>query len=302
MTGAAERVLDGKAVVITGSGNGIGAAYARLAAQHGAHVIVNDVNPAAAHAVAADIIRQGGRAAVSIADISSWDGAAELIDFAVATCGRLDGLVNNAAIFHMSPAAEETEEDLRAIVQVNVLGTLFCGTHAMRQMQRQKSGSIINITSGAQAGITQQAAYGATKGAVAALTYSWAIDLAPYGIRTNAVSPMAKSNMSATVHAYFTGRGETPWPELAIAPEQNAPLVIYLLSDRATGINGQVVRMDGNRLSLMTHPAVLHPPVEQEAWSVADIDAVFERDLKARQLPLGVVALEAQVRPYGLVY
>lgn len=296
------QALAGKVVLVTGSGSGIGAAYARLAASEGAYVIVNDVADAAAQQVVDEIVAQGGRAVACVADISSWEAARGLIDFAVSVGGRLDGLVNNAALFHMSRPEEESEAALRKIVEVNVMGTMFCGIHAISHMQAQGGGAIVNITSGAQAGITRQAAYGATKGAVAALTYSWAVDLAEQNIRVNAVSPMARSGMSAIVHDYFSSRGETPWPELQARPEDNAPLVVYLLSERAAGIHGQVVRMDGKRLSLMTHPAVLHPAIERETWTVDSVADLFDHHLAAHQLPLGVVALEARVRPYGIDY
>jgi hypothetical protein len=108
--------------------------------------------------------------------------------------------------------------------------------------------------------------------------------------------------MSEATHAYFTARGMPPWPDPAATPEDNAPVVCYLLSDHAAKIRGQVVRIDGKRLSLMTHPAVLHPPLERAEWTVDEVRRVFENGLGDKQLPLGVVALDASVRPYGLAY
>lgn len=294
--------LAGKAVVITGAGQGLGAAYARLAAREGARVVVNDINAAAAQSVVSEIVKEGGAACASAADISSWEGAGSLIAQCIARYGVIDGLVNNAARFYMARPEEDDEARLRALIEVNVLGTAFCGLEALRHMMPRGRGSIVNITSGAQAGIGAQAAYGASKGAVAALTYSWAIDGAPKGVRVNAVSPMARTAMADAANAYFSERGDKPWAEIETRPEENAPAVVYLLSDAAAAINGQVLRIDGRRLALMTHPAVLHPPLERDQWSVQSVQEAFEQGLAASQVPLGVTGAETIFRPYELVY
>ncbi len=294
--------LDGKAIVITGSGGGIGAAYARHAAREGARVVVNDVDAASAHAVVAAIRAEGGTASAYVASIASWDGAAGLIAHCVQKFGGIDGLVNNAALFRMALPEEEDEAGLRALIEVNVLGTMFCGIHASRHMLARGRGSIVNVTSGAQAGLGRQGAYGASKGAVASLTYTWAIDMGARGVRVNAVSPMARSRMADLAQQYLAEHGHAPWPEMAATPEDNTPVVIYLLSDRSAAVNGQVVRIDGKRLSLMTHPAVLHPPLQRALWGVQEVVDAFEQELASRQLPLGVVALDAQPRAYALDY
>ena len=294
--------LDGKAIVITGSGGGIGAAYARHAAREGARVVVNDIDAASAHSVVAAIRAEGGTASAHVASVASWAGAAGLIADCVETYGGIDGLVNNAAVFHMALPEEEDEAGLRALIEVNLLGTMFCGIHASRHMLARGRGAIVNVTSGAQAGLGRQGAYGASKGAVASLTYSWAIDMGARGVRVNAVSPMARSRMADQAQQYLAEHGHAPWPAMAATPEDNTPVVVYLLSDRSAAVNGQVVRIDGKRLALMTHPAVLDPPLRRDAWTVQNVADAFEQQLVARQLPLGVVALEAQVRAYALDY
>ncbi|PIF73710.1 NAD(P)-dependent dehydrogenase (short-subunit alcohol dehydrogenase family) [Variovorax sp. 54] len=303
-TAGAERagVLQGKAVVVTGAGQGLGAAYARLAAAQGARVLVNDIDAAAAQAVVQGIEAAGGQAAANAADISIWAGAAELIGECIGRFGTIDGLVNNAARFYMSRPEDEEEAAMRALLAVNVLGTAFCGVHALRHMLARGRGAIVNVTSGSQTGTTLQGVYGASKGAVASLTYSWSVDAAPHGVRVNAVSPMAKTPMADVARSYFTDRHRMPWPQVAVSPEDNAPVVAYLLSDAAQGVNGQVVRIDGDRLSLMTHPAVLHPPLESARWGVDEVAQAFEAQLKSRQLPVGVVGAELVLHPYALRY
>jgi len=290
--------LERKTVIVTGAGRGLGAAYARLAASEGASVVINDIDGALAESVAGQIRDTGGKAMARAADISSWEQARDLIDSCVQAFGSVDGLVNNAGLHHMALPEEETESRIRAVVESNVYGTLFCGLHAIDRMRKQGAGSIVNVCSGAQTGISRMAVYGATKGAVASLTYSWSMDLAPLGIRVNAISPLARSAMSEATYEYFVRRGEPPKPNPNVTPEQNAPLVVYLLSDLSRAVNGQVVRIDGSQLALMTHPAVLHPPLRRDSWTVADIQAAFLETLEARQIPTGTYAVTQHREAY----
>src|SRR5579863_389755 len=187
--------LEGKSVVITGAGNGIGAAYARAAAAAGAQVIVNDIVAQDAEAMAQLIRRAGGRAVAQPGDIRSPSAAAALIDRCIAEFGAITGLVNNAAISRANTAWEAKADDFRAMLEVNVMGLFHCGQAALKPMMAQGSGSIINITSGAHTGQPTLGCYGATKGAVASLTYAWAGELRESGIRVNAVSPVGMSRM-----------------------------------------------------------------------------------------------------------
>ncbi len=283
--------LTDKVVVVTGAGRGLGSAYARLAAQEGARVVVNDIDAAQAAGVVEAIGRAGGQAVADSSDISSWDGAEALVRGCVARFGRIDGLVNNAGLFYLSRPEDETPERIRAIVDVNVLGPVYCGIHALRAMIPQDSGSIVNVTSGAHAGISDMGLYGATKGAVASLTYGWAVDVAGTGVRVNAVSPIAKSRMYDTMLAFKGGTGS----DTAITPEDNAAPVVYFLSDAARAINGQILRISPPRLSLMVHPAEVPVYATCAAWTVADIERAFRNELKDALQPLGLSAWKATV-------
>ncbi len=278
--------LDGKAVVVTGAGRGLGAAYARLAAAHGAGVVVNDVEPALAAAVASSIVDGGGRAVADGSDIATWAGAGSVVEACVREYGAIHGLVNNAAIFRLADPVEQDPDAFRAVIEVNLLGTAYCGLHAIRAMLAQGTGSVVNVTSGAQAGAKAMAAYGASKGGVAALTYCWALDVAGTGVRVNAVSPNAHTRMADEFERYLGARARGQ--NVGKAPELNAPAVVYLLSDAAAGINGQVVRVDGEELSLMTHPAVLRPTLRGPQWTVESVAAAFADDLAARQQRVGL--------------
>jgi NAD(P)-dependent dehydrogenase (short-subunit alcohol dehydrogenase family) len=300
-------VLDGKAIVITGAGRGLGAAYAVHAADEGASVLINDIDASTAELTTGAIRERGGAAVAAVADITDWAAAADLIGRCLDEFGSIDGLVNNAGLEAIGDPEEITEEDIRRLFEVNVIGTMFCGVHAIRAMLAGQGGSIVNATSGAQAALGHQSVYAATKGAVSSLTYTWAMDLAGRGVRVNAVSPMAATQMGRDAWARYQARRGGPataGPGSATlpTPEANAPVVTFLLSDMAAEVNGQVVRIDHGRLSLMTHPGVLHPPLVRAQWSLDEVAEAFRTDLSARQLPLGVHAFEQRLRDYPLPY
>lgn len=304
------KALEGKAIVVTGGGNGIGAATARLAASEGARVLVNDIDAASARKVVADIRGDGNQAEVHVGDISNWRIAHGLVEACIDTWGTIDGMVNNAGLHYLSAIEEETERESSRLIEVNVLGSIYCGLAALKEMRRRGSGSLVNTTSGAQSGITLTGVYAASKGAVAGMTYSWAIDCAGSGVRVNALSPMAgdsvqgyTSSMTINTITYFVERGLPPWPKPNASPEDNAPVTCFLLSDLASDINGQVVRIDGKRLTVMTHPAATGPLLERPEWTVAGVAEAFKSDLAQRQQPLGVAISEgATLRPYAVAY
>jgi len=283
-------VLAGKVVLVTGGGRGIGAAYATLAAREGAAVVVNDVDDGPVHAVVDSIRRAGDVATAHVGDISDWDRAAEAVRKAVDVYGALDGLVNNAGVFSMHRPHQQGEASFRRTMEVNVLGTAFCGMHALRHMLPRNRGSIVNVTSGAHAGLEGMSAYGASKGAVASLTYGWAVDVQDAGVRVNAISPLAATRMLMEIDGFYAvdaaERGRV-WRDSPPA-EANAAAVVFLLSDRSAGIHGQIVRVDDERLSLVSHPLTLLPDVPAGAGSVSAVEHAFETTLKRLCQPLGV--------------
>lgn len=287
-------VLSGRVILITGAGRGLGAAYARAAARAGATVVVNDVDGDAAASVAAEITGAGHRAVARPADISDWEETGALVDGVVDEFGRLDGLVNNAGIFDLALPQHQREASLRRQIEVNLVGAAICGCHAIRHMVGAESGAIVNVTSGQQMGGTATAIYGATKAGVAALTYSWAMDLAEHGIRVNAISPNAHTRM-ADIYAEFLGASGSQ--NFGLAPEVNAPLVVYLLSDLAAAVNGQVIRLSGAELMVCTHPANLAPVLRRDLWTVEAIADAIDTDLADRLQPLGVQLVESTVVP-----
>lgn len=283
-------MLEGKAVVITGSGRGIGAACARGAAAQGASVVVNDVDAAEALETTQAIVAAGGRAVACPADISNWEEAGRLIQTCIEHFGRIDGLVNNAGVFHSAPVTAMDPAKARFLVDVNVLGPLHCTGHAVKPMVAQGSGSIVNVVSGAHMGMPGLGIYGATKGAVASMVYTWALELEGSGVRVNGLSPFGRTRMGLDEGAYDPA---TLAKALANSqdPEANSPVVEYLLSDRAIGVNGQLIRIDRGDLQIFTHPALLLPAVVRESWTAEAVADAFDVDLRHRQVACGVLGM-----------
>lgn len=254
--------LEKKAVVVTGAGQGLGRAYALACAADGASVVVNDVNAEAAADTVRMIELNGGTAIAVAGSVSSWTDAERIIQQCVSAFGGIDGLVANAAIMYMVEPWSETEARLRAIAEVNVLGVQFCVTHAMRAMiDSGRGGSVVTIVSGAQHGLKGMSAYGASKGAVNAMTLNWAIEGAEHGIRVNGVSPIGRTSMT-TDHSPLD---PSSFPD----PATVAPLVVSLLSDETADITGRIIRFDGQVLS--TYETALRQLEERPAWSIDQV-------------------------------
>lgn len=258
--------LDGKAVVITGAGSGLGEAYARHAAREGASVVVNDL--AGAERVVADIRAEGGTAVAHTGSVT--ETAEELIALSHNEFGAVDGLVNNAGTTHFAAPWDDDPETVRRVIEVNVLGTMFCGIAAAKVM---RGGSIVNVASGAMLGRADAAAYSASKGAVAALTGSWAGGLAERGVRVNAVCPLAWTGMMER-----DPRKDTFGSPQSTPAARMAPLVTYLLSDASRHVTGQLVRFLPDKLHVIAQYAVKQPVLVRDDWDTDAIAAAFHPD------------------------
>lgn len=260
-------ILAGKAVVITGAGQGLGRAFATHAAANGAAVVINDVDEPLAKHVADLITLMGGKAVVSAGSVTDPEQAQAMVDTCTAAFGRIDGLVNNAGVRHQAEIGEDDPQRMRELIEVNVLGTLYCINSAVQSMRR---GSIVNLGSVAMVGQPTALAYSASKGAVASITAGAASELHERGIRVNAVCPLAWTRMAAA-----DTKATTSGP-----PETIAPLVTYLLSDRAAKITGQLIRFANGELHVMGQTSPKTPVVENEEWDVDKIAEAFEERLE----------------------
>lgn len=253
-------LLDGRVVIVTGAGGGIGRAHALAFAAEGAQVVVNDIgvgldgSPAgggsAAQAVVDEIIGAGGRAVTSGANVADWDEAAGLIQTAVDTFGGLDVLVNNAGIVRDRMIANTSEAEFDAVIAVHLKGHFATMRHAASYWRAlSKEGGavdarIINTSSGAGLqGSVGQGNYSAAKAGIAALTLVAAAEMGRYGVTVNAIAPAARTRMTETVFAETMAKPESGFD--AMAPENVAPLVVWLGSAESADVTGRVFEVEG---------------------------------------------------------
>ena len=270
-------VLEGKAVVVTGAGRGLGRASALHAAACGAAVVVNDIDGQPADEVVSLIESAGGRAVTSVGSVVDPEVALAAIRRCVAEFGRIDGLVNNAGVRYQAPVWKDTPERMRELIDVNVLGSLHCGSAAARAMRDQGTGSIVNMASLAMVGQRTAATYSASKGAVSSMTVAWAEELAEHGVRVNGVFPLAHTRM-----AQADTRTPAPHEE---TPERIAPIVTYLLSDLAKAVTGQLIRFTANKVHIVRQISAKEPVLRNEGWDVHDIAEAFDNHLHAALEP-----------------
>lgn len=277
-------VLDGKVALVTGAGRGMGRAYALAMAAEGAKVVVNNRTLSLAEEVVAEIEAAGGSAAANGGDVVSFEQAGEMVQQAIDGFGQLDVLVNNAGVLRDRMSFNMSEEEWDEVIAVHLKGTFNTGRHAMTHMRERKSGVIINTTSGQQYGGVGQSNYSAAKGGTASLTFTWAMELARSGVRVNCIWPRARTRMTLGTPAAQRSGG---LPDSFGDPEQVAPMVVYLASDDADWITGQVVGIQYDRIWLIAHPKDGAEAFQEGGWSVADLRERFRDTIGAELEPLG---------------
>ncbi|HBP1357919.1 SDR family oxidoreductase [Pseudomonas aeruginosa] len=244
-----------RTVIITGAGGGLGRAYALAFAAEGAKVLVNDIDLPAAEAVVADIRANGGEAIANNGDITDYAAAGDIVRQAVEAFGDLHVLVNNAGICRDRMFASLAEADWDAVMAVHLKGHFCLASHAAKHWREQAKGGvavkarIVNTSSGAGLqGSIGQSNYAAAKGGIAALTLVQAAELARYGITANALAPAARTGMTEQVFAEVMKRPEDGFDHFA--PENVAPLVVWLGSEASQGVTGRMFEVEGGKLSI----------------------------------------------------
>ncbi len=292
--------LDGRVVLVTGAGGGIGRALARAAAAAGAAVVVNDIgatldgrretSDAAADVVAA-IAAAGGRAVASGEDVSDPDGAAAMVARATDAFGRLDAVINNAGILRDGFFHKMSFADFDAVIRVHLYGTFNVSRAAAEVMRAQGAGSLIHMTStSGLVGNLAQANYSAAKLGIAALSKSMALDLARWNIRSNCIAPFAWSRMTSSI------KTETPEQEARVArlremtPEKIAPLALHLASEAGAEVTGQIFAVRNNEIFLMSQPRPLRSVHRGEGWRIDTVASHAMPALRASFVPLDVSA------------
>lgn len=292
--------LHGKVAIVTGSGQGLGRAYAEALAQAGAAVVVNDVNQAAAQETTERIVAGGGRAVAEVGAVGGSEVAQALVDRAVSEFGRLDILVTNAGVLRDRVLWKMTDEDFDLVIETHLRGTFTCARAAATRMREQgEGGRIIVVGSPAgEFGNFGQTNYAAAKAGIVTFARVWSMELARDRITANAIVPTAWTQMTATIPIYeplVAGAAEgQDFPaqvrrEHAIGwPEDCAPLVVFLASDLAAGITGQAVGIGGDRLTLYAHSSELSHRLRDGGWDVESIAAEWEASFASLTQPSGV--------------
>ncbi|MFC9359770.1 4-hydroxyphenyl-beta-hydroxyacyl-CoA dehydrogenase [Rhodococcus sp. NPDC057014] len=281
--------LTDKVAVVTGSGQGLGLAYAKDLARHGAAVVINDVNQATADAAVADITAAGGRAVAVVAPVGSTETARALVTGAVDAFGRLDVMVTNAGILRDTVLWKMTDDDFDAVVGVHLRGTFTCVREAVLRFREQGDGGrIVCIGSPAgQRGNFGQTNYSGAKAGIVGMVRTWALELRRAGITANAVCPVAATAMTETVPflaPYIEGmKNGEPLPaiirrEVGLGtPDDAAGIISFLASDAAADITGQAFAVGGDRLALWSHPVLTAVEYSDGGWSADDIAAQWPR-------------------------
>ncbi|RDI51618.1 SDR family oxidoreductase [Nocardia mexicana] len=283
--------LEGKVAVITGAGRGIGREHALLFAAEGAAVVVNDLggdnagegaDVGPAQEVVNEITAAGGKAAANTANIATWDGAKDLVDQAVSEFGKLDIVINNAGILRDGFIAGLEESQWDAVIAVHLKGHFNLLRHAAAYWKDQsKAGNQPNaavVNTASASGVTVpnagQANYGAAKAGIAALTLVAADELERYGVRVNAIAPMARTRLTlATPGMGAIFAAEVPEGEFdAFSPANISPLVAYLASDKCP-ITGKVFAVQGEAISELAGWHDVKTIETEGPWLIDDIAA-----------------------------
>jgi NAD(P)-dependent dehydrogenase (short-subunit alcohol dehydrogenase family) len=289
--------LNGKVAIVTGSGRGLGLAYAAELARQGASVVVNDVDEETAASAVASIEADGGRAVAVVAAVGSSETAKALVDAAVENFGRLDILVTNAGVLRDTVLWKMSDDDFDTVIRVHLRGTFTCVREAVARFREQGDGGrIICIGSPTgQRGNFGQTNYAAAKAGIVGMVRTWALELKRAGITANAVIPVAATAMTATV-PYFAAAVEAdakgePMPaffrhDLGFGTSDDvAGLVAFLASDAAAHVTGQALGVGGDRIQLWSHPEPVVTEYREGGWTydalAADFDAKFGGELQS---------------------
>ena len=280
----AKKMLDGKVVIVTGAGRGIGRGMAMSMADAGAKVVVNDLGASAggegddsspAEEVVNEITASGGEAVANYNSVAEWDSAHEIVQTAIDTFGRIDGLVNNAGILRDAIFHKMTEENFDIVLNVHLKGSFNMSRACAPHFRQQESGGMVHMTStSALIGNLGQANYMSAKLGIVGLSKSIALDMSRYKVRSNCISPFAWSRLFGNVPS------DTPEQKARLeiikqmTPEKIAPLAVALLGNAAEDVTGQVFAVRNNEIFLMSQSRPIRTAHTSDGWTP---EAVSER-------------------------
>jgi NAD(P)-dependent dehydrogenase (short-subunit alcohol dehydrogenase family) len=289
-------MMEGKVVVVTGAGGGIGREIAIMMAVAGAKVIIADVGASLTGSGASDtpaqqtqqIIRQGGGAAeISTDSVAEWNSAQRIIQAAIDHFGRIDAVVNNAGILRDGIFHRMSADDWLAVISVHLNGSFFVSRAAAEHFRKQESGAFVHITStSGLIGNVGQANYAAAKLGITALSKSIALDMQRYNVRSNCLSPWAWSRMTSSIPATTPEQKAAVEKLQRMTPDKNAPLAVFLASDAASGVTGQVFGTRMNEIYLFSSPRPIRIVHRADGWTPETIAQHAIPAVQAAFMPL----------------
>ena len=294
----AEQILEGKVVLVTGAGNGIGAEIAKLAARCGAKVVVNDLGTSAfgegadsrpAEKVCEEIRAAGGTAVPSFHSVAAWDSAHAIVEDAVKSYGRLDVVVNNAGILRDVIFHKMTQDDWQRVIDVTLSGYFYVSRAAANLFRNQEGGCFIHMTStSGLIGNRAQVNYGSAKMGVAGLSKCIALDMSRFKVRSNCIAPFALTRMTATIPA------DTEQNKARVALLQRlgaakiAPFTVSLMADAAADVTGQVFAVRNNEIVLFTQHRPLRTTQTSDGWTPESCIEIALPALRPSMYPLAI--------------
>jgi NAD(P)-dependent dehydrogenase (short-subunit alcohol dehydrogenase family) len=288
--------LEGKSVVVTGAGGGIGRDFALAMAAAGAQVLVNDIgtsvrgeggDSAPAQKVVREIRENGGTAMANIDSVADWESAHRIVDAALRAFGRVDVIVNNAGILRDRFFFNMSVEEWRAVIDVHLNGSFYVSRAAAPHFKSQNCGCYVHMTStSGLVGNLGQANYSAAKLGIVGLSKSIALDMAKYNVRSNCISPFAWSRMIGSIPTETDEQRARVEKLKSMQTSKIAPLAVFLASDAASDVTGQIFAVRANEIFLMSQSRPLRSVHRSEGWTAETIASHAIPALKESFYPL----------------
>ena len=290
------KALEGKSVVVTGAGGGIGRDFALAMAAAGARVLVNDIgtsvkgegrDTAPAQLVVSEIRQQGGVAVANTDSVADWESANRIVQCAIDSFGKIDVVVNNAGILRDRFFFNMSIDEWRAVIDVHLNGSFYVSRAAAPHFKSQNSGCYVHMTStSGLVGNLGQANYSAAKLGIVGLSKSIALDMAKYNVRSNCISPFAWSRMIGSIPTETDEQRARVEKLKSMETAKIAPLAVFLASDAARDVSGQVFAVRANEIFLMSQSRPLRSVHRAEGWTAETISSHAIPALKAHFYPL----------------